>query len=155
MSEMTYRDVVRILELIDTSDCLDLNLHLGDLKLKVTRSRGPVPARSLQAESQSELPIGTEKVPSSLQGSDGVHPGATPIYAPMGGVFYASPAPGEPPFVSEGQEVKAGDQVGIVEVMKLFTAVTAPCDGTVVSILVDNHDAIKKDDTLMLLEVQA
>lgn len=152
---MTYRDVVRILEFIDTSDCVDLNLQLGELKLKVTRSRGLVPARSPQAEGQSEISIGPEKVPSSLLRSDGAHPGATPVCAPMGGVFYASPAPGEPPFVSEGQMVKVGDQVGIVEVMKLFTAITAPCDGMVVSVLVDNHDAIKKDDTLMLLEVQA
>lgn len=155
MSGMTYRDVVRLLELIDTSECVDLDLRMGDLRLKVTRSSGPAPVRPLQTDGAADATTDATKVAPSPSRSAEAHPGATPVRAPMGGVFYTAPAPGQPPYVSEGQAVKAGDQLGIVEVMKLFTAITAPCDGVVISVLVDNQDTVGKDDVLMLIEVQA
>ncbi|MDD6038539.1 MAG: hypothetical protein PUD20_07100, partial [bacterium] len=43
-----------------------------------------------------------------------------PIKAPLVGTFYRAGAPGEEPFVFEGQQVKAGDVVGIIEAMKMM-----------------------------------
>lgn len=159
MSELTYRDVVRLLELIDISDSVALELTMGDLRLSVEREGGgstqarpridakPVSASAVARETKPAAPVARSDAASN-------HPDAIPVSAPMGGMFYAAPAPGKPPFVIEGQDVKAGDQLGIVEVMKLFTAITAPCDGKVVSITVANQDTVAKDDVLMLIEAK-
>lgn len=93
-------------------------------------------------------------------GSTSTPPSTTPVGAPatvavkppMAGVFYASPSPGAAPFVEVGRRVRAGDQVGIVEVMKLFTSVLAPCDGVVRSIDVANEATVLADQTLMTIE---
>src|SRR5690606_31610649 len=37
------------------------------------------------------------------------------VRAPMVGTYYASPAPDKPPFVTVGQQVQAGDTLGIIE----------------------------------------
>ncbi|RMH46717.1 MAG: acetyl-CoA carboxylase biotin carboxyl carrier protein subunit, partial [Alphaproteobacteria bacterium] len=78
-------------------------------------------------------------------------PDARPVTAPMAGTFYAAPAPGAAPFVTVGDRVRKGAQLGIVEVMKLFTPITAPCDGVVLSILVENQQVVARGETLMLL----
>ena len=45
------------------------------------------------------------------------------MLSPMGGTFYRAPAPGEPMFVKEGDRVKKGQVVGVIEAMKLMNEV--------------------------------
>jgi acetyl-CoA carboxylase biotin carboxyl carrier protein len=49
--------------------------------------------------------------------------GQLAIRAPTDGVFYARPAPDAPPFVEAGQRIRAGQAVGLVEVMKTFNQI--------------------------------
>ncbi|MBB2200842.1 biotin/lipoyl-containing protein [Gluconacetobacter tumulisoli] len=60
------------------------------------------------------------------------------ITAPTYGVFHLSPSPGTPPYVKVGQDIEAGQQVGIVEAMKVFNAVKATLSGRIVDILVQD-----------------
>ena len=55
----------------------------------------------------------------------------TEVTAPMVGVFYAAPAPGDEPFVRVGSKVKAGETLCIIEAMKVLNEVTAEADGEV------------------------
>jgi biotin carboxyl carrier protein len=64
------------------------------------------------------------------------------IQAPIPGTFYRKPSPDQPAFKSEGDVVAAGDTVGLIEVMKSFTPVTAEEAGTIVAFHVDNEDAV-------------
>ncbi|SFQ64833.1 acetyl-CoA carboxylase biotin carboxyl carrier protein [Amycolatopsis arida] len=73
------------------------------------------------------------------------------IRSPLVGTFYAAPEPGARPFVEVGQFVTAGQQVGIVEAMKLMNPVTADAEGQVLQILVDNGEAVEFDQPLLLL----
>lgn len=52
-------------------------------------------------------------------------PKGTEVAAPMVGVFYAAPAPGDEPFVRVGSKVKAGETLCIIEAMKVLNEVTA------------------------------
>jgi acetyl/propionyl-CoA carboxylase alpha subunit len=54
------------------------------------------------------------------------------IVAPSGGTFYSREAPHLPPLVNEGDHFEEGQPVFIIEVMKMFNKVFAPCAGTVV-----------------------
>ena len=62
--------------------------------------------------------------------------------SPLPGIFLRAPAPGQPPFKSEGDAVAAGDTVGLIEVMKTYTPVFAEEGGRLVKFLVKNQDTI-------------
>jgi acetyl-CoA carboxylase biotin carboxyl carrier protein len=72
--------------------------------------------------------------------------------SPLPGVFYRAPAPGRPPFKSEGDAVAAGDTVGLIEVMKTFTPVLAEEGGRFVKFLVENEDAVMAGQPLYELD---
>jgi acetyl-CoA carboxylase biotin carboxyl carrier protein len=74
-----------------------------------------------------------------------------PIVAPLVGTFYRSPEPDAAPFVSEGDIVEAGQQVGIVEAMKIMNAVQADQGGRVVKILAGAGDMVEYGQPLMIL----
>ncbi|GAB3483393.1 acetyl-CoA carboxylase biotin carboxyl carrier protein [Nocardiopsis coralliicola] len=73
------------------------------------------------------------------------------ISAPLVGTFYAAAGPGEPPFVRPGDTVEPGQQVGIVEAMKLMNAVEADQAGRVVEVLVPDGAGVEFGQPLIAL----
>lgn len=76
-------------------------------------------------------------------------PKGTGVTAPMVGVFYAAPAPGDEPFVRVGSKVKAGETLCIIEAMKVLNEVTAEADGEVLEICVADGDLVEFGSCLM------
>lgn len=76
-------------------------------------------------------------------------PMGTEVTAPMVGVFYAAPAPGDEPFVHVGSKVKAGETLCIIEAMKVLNEVTAEADGEVLEICVADGDLVEFGSCLM------
>lgn len=70
------------------------------------------------------------------------------INSPMVGTFYKSSAPGNPAFIAEGQTVSAGDTLCIIEAMKLMNEVKSHKNCTIVKILVEDGQLVKKGDKL-------
>ncbi|MEZ4505578.1 MAG: acetyl-CoA carboxylase biotin carboxyl carrier protein [Thermomicrobiales bacterium] len=71
------------------------------------------------------------------------------VTSPMIGTFYASPSPGEPPFVQEGDEVEAGQVIGIIEAMKIMNEITSEHGGIVSKILVTNAQPVEYGQPLV------
>lgn len=78
-----------------------------------------------------------------------LEPKGAEITAPMVGVFYAAPAPGDEPFVHVGSKVKAGETLCIIEAMKVLNEVTAEADGEVLEICVADGDLVEFGSCLM------
>ncbi|MGH3568640.1 MAG: acetyl-CoA carboxylase biotin carboxyl carrier protein [Pseudonocardia sp.] len=80
------------------------------------------------------------------------------LRAPAVGVFFQAPEPGAKPFVDVGDTVFSGQQVAIVEIMKLMIPVHADIDGQIVAVLKANGEAVEYDEplfTVTSLEQQA
>lgn len=71
------------------------------------------------------------------------------IKSPMVGTFYASSSPGAEAFVKVGDRIKKGDTICIVEAMKLMNELPSDIDGEIVSINVENGQAISFGQTIM------
>lgn len=71
------------------------------------------------------------------------------ITSPVMGTFYRSAAPGEPALVERGQKVNEGDMVCVIESMKIFTELRSDKSGTVENILVENEDAVMKNQAII------
>jgi acetyl-CoA carboxylase biotin carboxyl carrier protein len=80
-------------------------------------------------------------------------PGTHSVRAPMVGTFYRAPAPGAPPFVREGDTVEPGQQIAIIEAMKLMNPIEAERGGTVVEVLVADAEPVEYDQPLIVLNI--
>jgi oxaloacetate decarboxylase alpha subunit len=74
------------------------------------------------------------------------------INSPIVGTFYSSPGSGKPKFVKAGDSVKTGGKMCIVEAMKLFNEIIAPCACTIVKVLVEDGQHVDKDQPLIAIE---
>jgi acetyl-CoA carboxylase biotin carboxyl carrier protein len=74
------------------------------------------------------------------------------IKSPLPGTFYRRPEPQSDPYVSEGDTVKAGDVVGLVEIMKSFHEIVSDTEGVVARFLVENEDLVDAGQDIIALE---
>lgn len=74
------------------------------------------------------------------------------VRAPLVGTFYCAPEPGSAPFVKVGDVVTCGQQLAIIEAMKLMNAIEADCDGRVVEFLVTDGSSVEFDQPLVLID---
>ncbi|MGW1993965.1 acetyl-CoA carboxylase biotin carboxyl carrier protein [Embleya sp. NPDC001921] len=74
------------------------------------------------------------------------------VRAPLVGTLYRAPEPGAAAFVEVGDVVRAGQQVAIIEAMKLMNPIEADRDGRVTAVLVDNGRGVEYDQPLFELE---
>lgn len=93
---------------------------------------------------QEEVVTNKEEVNEEVEGEV--------ITSPMVGTFYKSSAPGNPPFVSEGQSVSAGETLCIIEAMKLMNEVKADKNCVITKILVEDGQLVKKGDKLFSIK---
>ena len=74
------------------------------------------------------------------------------VKSPMVGVAYLSPDPSSPSYIKEGQHVKQGDILLLIEAMKTFNEIKAPKSGVIKKILVLNSQPVEFGDDLIIFE---
>ena len=74
------------------------------------------------------------------------------VKAQMPGTFYRRPDPDSDPYVEKGDEVSAGDTIGLIEVMKNFNEITVEEDGKISKFLVEDEEAVDAGQDLVELE---
>lgn len=110
----------------------------------------PMPMPSAMAAPVSAPAVAPAAPQPAAQTPDAApEPKGTEVTAPMVGVFYAAPAPGDEPFVHVGSKVKAGETLCIIEAMKVLNEVTAEADGEVLEICVADGDLVEFGSCLM------
>jgi len=171
---LTYKEMLEILKIMDESPCQELRLELEGFKLEIIKGKEPShpsggvsPGPASPAPPSVLLPGGMKAREEQAAKTDKKEeiPGAgapavgetskvsgTEVNSPLTGTFYRAPAPGARPFVEVGDEVEAGEQVGIVEIMKLMNSIKSPVKGIVRQILAENETMVKMGQTLMIIE---
>jgi acetyl-CoA carboxylase biotin carboxyl carrier protein len=74
------------------------------------------------------------------------------ILSPMVGTYYSAPSPDSPAFVKEGNVVKKGQPLGILEAMKIMNELEAEFDCKILKILVQDGSPVEYDMPLFLVE---
>ncbi len=120
----------------------------GDVQVRLERTPGPAAAVPAPA-----APPAAPRAPAAK--TEAAEPGASPqltIEAPMVGTFYRAPSPGAEPYVREGDAIKGGQILCIIEAMKLMNEIEAKVSGRIVKVLVDNGLAVEYGQPLFLVE---
>lgn len=113
---------------------------------------GPEPPREGARAPDEEPTRASGAPPSGAEAKPPRGAAGDTIDAPMVGAFYRAPAPDQPPFVEIGSVVEIGDTVGLVEAMKVFTAVPATRAGVVREVLVENGSFVEFGQPLLRVE---
>lgn len=74
------------------------------------------------------------------------------IVSPLPGIFYRKPSPDQPDYVQEGDNVKCGDIVGLIEVMKNFYEIKVEEDGVIDRFAAQNESIVDVDQELVILK---
>ena len=114
-------------------------------------------ASSILSNSVSATPetiIQNDKISNNMRHEDDTEKidSGEKILSPMPGVFYSSQAPEKPPFVSEGDKVKVGQVLCIIESMKIMNEIESEFEGTIKKVLVSNSDPVEFNQPLFIVE---
>jgi acetyl-CoA carboxylase biotin carboxyl carrier protein len=88
---------------------------------------------------------------SRQQAAEEGQPALHYVCAPSVGAFYSAPEPGARPFAAAGTNVNAGQQVAIIEVMKLMLPVDTDRPGRVVEVLIEDGQTVEFGERLLAL----
>jgi acetyl-CoA carboxylase biotin carboxyl carrier protein len=148
MSGLSRADINEILGYIENSNFTELRIETGDLKIELRRGGAPVSqvvARTEQEPSPAPAKLVAPAKPAAVQSADA----GTAIPAPMLGIFYHAPKPGDEPFVKLGDVISPETVIGIIEVMKLMTQVSAGISGIVTEIVAPSGQLVEHGDPLI------
>lgn len=132
---MDIRKIRELIDLMEEKDLVNLEYGHDDNYVNLTRN---VAVQTIAA------PVATTAAPVAPAAATAPKaPSGKVETSPMVGVFYSAPSPNDPPFVKVGQKVQAGDQLGIIEAMKIMNPLEATQSGIIEEILVNNADVVQ------------
>ena len=146
---------------INKTDIENINLLKKELKIKgvqtvkIKKGNYEIEISSqikddLQSNSQKNLQ--TDLSPKKETGKDEQIKSENIVKSPMVGVAYLSPDPNSPSYIKEGQHVKQGDILLLIEAMKTFNEIKAPKSGVIKKIIVLNSQPVEFGDDLVIFE---
>jgi acetyl-CoA carboxylase biotin carboxyl carrier protein len=143
--------VQELADILDKSGLAELEYETDAVAIRLSRVTGaaPVVAAAPTVSAPAAAPAPAPAEPSAAA-NPADHKGA--VTSPMVGTVYTAPEPGAAEFVSEGDTVKAGQTLFIVEAMKVMNPITAPSAGKVTKIFVQNAQPIEFGEALAIIE---
>jgi acetyl-CoA carboxylase biotin carboxyl carrier protein len=126
--------IERLMTMLAKSDLESLDVTEGNMRIRLSKA-GHVADTDLLADHPTDIAAETGQV----------------IVAGLTGTFFRAPAPGAAPYVQEGEEIREGQVLGLIEAMKMLNPVEAHCNGRVESILVKDADAVIPGQPLIRL----
>ena len=153
---MDIRKVKKLIELLEESGVAEIEIKEGEESVRISRQgamAAPVYAPQVMAAPTAApvVPVPATAAPSAEAGQPEEISGHV-VHSPMVGTFYRAPSPGAKAFVEEGQSVKVGDTLCIIEAMKLLNQIEADKTGTIKAILVENGQPVEYNQPLFVIE---
>ena len=168
MLENNIKNLIKILE--DSKvDELEISTFWGKQKIKIRKKSVQSSENNFEPthpnssppiinapDTNSEIPtaIEIEKVPINSEESSvsaSTEENTVIIKAPLVGTYYQSTKPGSPPFISEGDIIKTGQVICIIEAMKIFNEIESEISGKVVNILIKDGTPVEYDQDLIVI----
>ncbi len=133
--DQAFRNTAQLAADLDTPPQA-IQVRAGDVSIEVDWQAAQAAAGTAEPGSTGAAPPPAEQAPAD-------DPDVRYLTAPAVGVFYLAPEPGAEPFVHVGDAVTTGQQVAIIEAMKLMIPFEAECSCRVVEVLKDNGEPVE------------
>ena len=139
---MDFALIEKLMRMLEASSLDELDVTEGSMRIRLAKQKGGQLGPILPVARSVEQAV-----------TEAVSQHAT-IAAGMAGTFYRSPSPGSSPFVEIGTEIGEGDQVAIIEAMKMLNPVEADRGGVIRAILVEDGGSVEPGTALFEIETR-
>jgi acetyl-CoA carboxylase biotin carboxyl carrier protein len=142
--------VQELADILDQAGLAELEYETETVAIRLSRVSGAAPTVAVAPVAPVASPAApaASEAPATANPAD--HKGA--VTSPMVGTVYTAAEPGAAEFVVEGDTVKAGQTLFIVEAMKVMNPITAPTAGKVTKIFIQNAQPIEFGEALAIIE---
>lgn len=143
-----------LIDLLKRNHLTELEVERAGVRIRLSLEAGAraapaQPSEAPHAPAAAALPV-TSQVSSPPENS-----GLITITSPIVGTFYRSPSPDADPYVEEGDYVKRGQVLCIVEAMKLMNEIESEVDGRITKILAESTKPVEYGQPLFLIDPTA
>jgi len=158
---MTLDEIKQLIDFIRERELSEFELERADFKLRIKSGAvvhavappvvlAPAPVAAMPAAAAPAAPVAAPAGGSEAEGED-----LAIVTSPIVGTFYRSSEPGAKPFVEVGDAVRKGQVLCIIEAMKLMNEIDSEHEGEVVSIYVQNGQAVQYGERLFAIRLRA
>ncbi len=152
-----HADVQDLVELLKRNNLAEIEFERQGVRIRLRRDMGPATVVTTSAAVEPVTVV--QDVPAKRDAPPASEPvdttGMLTITSPIVGTFYRSPSPDADPYVEEGDVVKKGQVLCIVEAMKLMNEIESEVDGKIVKILAESTKAVEYAQPLFLIDPNA
>ena len=146
-----WQDKVKeVIDILENSNVNEIEVTFWGRKIRVVKNASNVISSTSSSSDLSKI-----KSPNVEEKNDKpstVDDTGEKVLSPMPGVFYSAQSPDKPPFVSEGDQVKIGQTLCIIESMKIMNEIESEQSGTIKKVLVNNSDPVEFNQPLFIIE---
>ncbi len=146
---MEIKEIIELIKAVSENSLTSFELEQGNTKIsikkkgpKVVRVAGAAGSGSGAAEEIVTV-LDTQAEPAAAPQKTGDINSDKVITSPLVGTFYSASSPDAEPFVKEGDTVKKGQVLGIIEAMKLMNEIESEYDGVIEAVLVGNEEVVE------------
>lgn len=138
---MEFGQIIDLIKAVSDSNLTEFEIQDGETKISMETNKETkqitVTAPLAQPQLSAVQPVAVQEEEKAEERTGNI------VKSPLVGTFYQSASPESEPFVKEGDTVKKGQVLGIVEAMKLMNEIESEYDGTVKEILVKNEQMVE------------
>jgi oxaloacetate decarboxylase alpha subunit len=159
---MNLKEIKELINLLNETEINEFKLESDGVKISIKKGTGiDIPNGKTYTVAESKAVEVSQAVSTNGKSQakveaphevEAVTSGLVPVVAPMVGTFYHAPGQDVPPFVQQGDSVKEGQTVCIIEAMKLMNEIEAEIAGEIVEVLVNNGEPVEYGQTLFLIK---
>src|SRR5690554_313653 len=148
-------EVKELIELVEKTGITELNLESSGTRIVIKKEgpvmTGPVSTPVQVQATEARQPVAAADATTAPEEKE-LPENQVTINAPMVGTFYRAPSPEAEAFVQTGQIVEPGQELCIIEAMKLMNTIECDFRGRVLRIMVDNAQPVEYGQPMFLME---
>ena len=153
---MKFDEIKKLVEMINTSQLTEFQYQDGEEKIVIKKHTLELSNVQMQPSPmvvQATTPVNKEKEDSVPVEKEKEDKNLHIVTSPLVGTFYRAPNPDSGSYVKEGDRVKKGDPLCIVEAMKLMNVIEAEVDGVVEKIFCKNAHPVEYQSKIFAIRI--
>lgn len=148
-------EIRTLMQDLEKSSLREFSLQSEDFSLHLSKNEMTQPVVTTPAQSETVAQTVTSDKKTAEGTADMGADNTVLVEAPLVGTVYLKPKPDAAPFKEVGDHVQVGEQVAIIEAMKLMTPVKSEVTGVIKEILVEEEDVVDYGHALFRVQPDA
>lgn len=147
--------IQQLADLLKRNHLTELEIERSGMRIRIRHEPAMRPTTTQTVEAVHTQSSAPGTAPAVQTRPPAETDGQVTITSPIVGTFYRSPSPDADPYVEEGDYVKKGQVLCIVEAMKLMNEIESEADGRITKILAESTKPVEYGQPLFLIDPSA